>query len=54
MAHKWSDIKRGRVRRKAYAKLLFRCLIGGDFGSIPFLVKRVVKGDPGKVKSASK
>jgi hypothetical protein len=44
-SRKWSDIKRGRVRRKAYAKLAIRCLFGGDFGSLPFLAKRIVMGE---------
>ena len=44
--HKWSDIKRGRVRRKAYAKLLVRCIIGGDPRSAGFFLRRVITGDP--------
>jgi hypothetical protein len=46
MSKPWSDIKRGRVRRRAYVRLLVRCIAGGDIGSVPFLVRRVIAGDP--------
>ena len=47
MATKWADIsQRGRVRRKAYARLLLRCVLGGDFRSVPFLIRRITLGGP--------
>lgn len=45
VARRWADIKRGRVSRKAYAKLLLRCVLRGDFGSLSFLARRVIVGD---------
>jgi hypothetical protein len=42
MTHKWSDIKKGRVSRKAYAKLLIGCR---DLSSITWVLGRVIRGD---------
>jgi hypothetical protein len=42
---KWSEIRRNRVRRRAYARALLYVVFGGDFASAPFFIKRVVTGD---------
>lgn len=46
MSKPWATIRRKHtVRRRAYARLVLPCLIGGDFRSLPFLISRSLTGE---------